>query len=352
MSSSAEAAAGAAPPLPDVRAVIVSLAGTRLTAEERRLFEAHPPFGFILFARNVDDPGQLRALTAELADLLPHAPPPILVDQEGGRVQRLKPPHWRQAPPAARLAELYARDREAGRRATFLNARLLAAELEAHGFTVDCTPCLDLARPETHGAIGDRAHGATPESVSVLGDAVIDGMLAGGLLGVIKHLPGHGRATVDSHHQLPRIEASRAALEAGDFLPFRNLARRPVLGMTGHLLLPAVDPTAPATTSATVIDTVIRDWIGFDGLLLSDDLCMQALSGSPERRLADSLAAGCDIGLMCSGDYEENRAVLGTAPALPQRAWQRWQTALAGLRPDTGFDPAEALTELESLLSS
>lgn len=340
------------PPPSAVRPVIVGVAGPTLSAAERALFERLVPFGFILFARNIQDPGQVTALNRELAALLPHTPAPILIDQEGGRVQRLKPPHWRQAPPAADVAALYARDPEAGLRAATLNARLMAEELRPLGFSVDCAPCLDLARPETHVAIGNRAHGADPDQVSALGRAVIEGLEAGGLLPVIKHMPGHGRATVDSHLQLPRIEAGRSVLEASDFRPFRTLAERVGLGMTGHLLLPAFDPDRPATVSPAVIDWVIRQEIGFDGLLLSDDLCMQALAGGPGDRVAACLAAGCDIALYCSGDLEENRQALAAAPAIAAPAWQRWNRALARCRPVAELDAAAALNELQGLMSA
>jgi len=286
------------------RAVIFGCAGPDLTADERAFFRDADPLGFILFARNVESPERTHRLVEDLRSAVAQADAPVLVDQEGGRVARLRPPHWRRAPSARLLGDLYARDPERGLEAAGLNARLLAADLRSIGADVDCMPVLDLGLPETHAAIGDRAFAARPEPVAALGRAVAEGLMAEGVMAVMKHMPGHGRATVDSHHALPRVDASRELLERTDFLPFRLLSDLP-WGMTSHLLFEAVDADAPVTVSARAIADIIRGHIGFGGLLLSDDLSMQALGGSLGERAARALAAGCDIALHCNGDRTE-----------------------------------------------
>src|SRR5579872_1400367 len=252
------------------KAVILGCAGLELAASERDFFRDADPLGFILFARNVETPDQARRLVDALRSSVARADAPVLIDQEGGRVARLKPPHWRKAPPARVLGELYRRDPERGLLATRINSRLLAADVASIGCDVDCLPVLDLAHPETHAVIGDRAYAAEPEAVAALGRAAAEGLLAGGVLPVTKHMPGHGRATVDSHHDLPRVSASREVLERTDFLPFRLLADLP-WAMTAHLLFEAIDPVAAITVSAAGLQAVIRGHIGFDGILLSDD---------------------------------------------------------------------------------
>jgi beta-N-acetylhexosaminidase len=251
---------------------------------------------------------------------------PVLIDQEGGRVARLRPPQWRKAPPARLLGELYARDPELGLEATRLNSRLLAADVASVGGDVDCLPVLDIGFPETHAAIGDRAYADRPEPVAALGRAAAEGLLAEGVMPVIKHMPGHGRATVDSHASLPRVTAARDLLERTDFLPFRLLADLP-WGMTGHLLFEAVDPEAAITVSARGVKEVIRGHIGFDGLLLTDDLSMQALGGSLGERANRALAAGCDVALHCNGKMAEMADIAGRTGPL---------TAVAGRRFDAG----------------
>ncbi|MGB1007866.1 MAG: glycoside hydrolase family 3 N-terminal domain-containing protein, partial [Thalassobaculaceae bacterium] len=254
-----------------MKAIILGLAAERLSAAERRFFQAIAPAGFILFKRNCQSPEQVRALTGELRDCLGWAAP-ILIDQEGGRVQRLAPPVWAARPAPGTFRAMAEVDVGAAARAAYLNAAVMAAELSALGIDVNCVPDLDLAFPEAASAVvGDRSYGDDPVQVVALGRAVADGTLAGGALPVIKHLPGHGRGVVDSHFDLPRIDAAPADLEVSDFLPFRALADLP-LAMTGHLLMSAYDTARPATTSPTVIERVIRGWMGFDGLLMSDDL--------------------------------------------------------------------------------
>jgi len=280
------------------RAIILGCSGTQLTADERAFFRDADPLGFILFARNIETPEQARRLTDDLRSAVGRAEAPVLIDQEGGRVARLKPPHWRKAPPARLLGELYERDPERGLEATLLNSRLLAADVSSIGCDVDCLPVLDIAFPETHTVIGDRAYAAAPESVAALGRAAAEGLLAEGVMPVIKHIPGHGRATVDSHHSLPRVDASRDVLERADFLPFKLLSDLP-WAMTAHVLYSAIDAAAALTVSARGVQEVVRGHIGFDGLLLSDDLSMQALGGDLGERAARALEAGCDIALHC-----------------------------------------------------
>ncbi len=286
------------------RPFILGCHGPTLNDWERAFFAEAGPYGFILFKRNCETPDQVAALIGDLLESIGRPDAPVLVDQEGGRVQRLGPPHWRAMPAAARFGELAADDAEAGREAVALNARLLGDELAACGFTADCAPVLDLSYPETHEAIGDRAFGSDPALVADLGRAVCDGLAAAGVLPIVKHMPGHGRATVDSHLELPRVSAGLAELEASDFAPFRALADAP-WAMTAHIVFEAVDPDRPATVSPKVIGEVIRGSIGFEGVIVSDDLSMEALSGTLAERAQASLAAGCDLVLHCNGEPEE-----------------------------------------------
>jgi beta-N-acetylhexosaminidase len=308
-------------------AVILGCAGPRLTADEIALFRDARPWGFILFARNIQTPEQVRDLTAALRDCVGRPDAPVLIDQEGGRVQRLGPPHWRRYPPGRAYGLLPADQR---RDITRLGARLIAHDLVALGVNVDCVPVLDVPSPDGHEIIGDRAYGDTPDAVAVLGRAAAEGLIAGGVLPVIKHIPGHGRARADSHLHLPVVETPLAELAARDFPPFRALSDMP-MAMTAHVVYSAIDPDAPATTSATVIDRVIRGDIGFDGLLMSDDLSMKALSGDFTDRARAAVAAGCDMLLHCNGDPAEMRAVLAGAPTLAGRAQARAVAALARL---------------------
>jgi len=302
------------------RAAIIGLAGPALTAEELALFRATPPLGAILFARNIDHPAQLRALTAQLRELLGTAAP-ILVDQEGGRVARLRPPHWPAFPPAARFAHLPV---EAAR----ANAALLGLTCRAEGFDVACAPVLDLRLPGAHGIIGDRAFDPDPAEVVRLGRAWIEGLQAAGVIPVLKHIPGHGRALVDSHLELPRVTAGRDTL-AEDCAPFAALARTGAWAMTAHILYEALDPALPATLSALVIQQVIRRAIGFQGVLVSDDLCMQALRGEAGALAQQAIAAGCDIVLHCSGVLAETAAALAACPPLSELAEARLAEARA-----------------------
>lgn len=332
------------------RAVIFGCAGPELTSWETEFFAAADPLGFILFARNCETPDQVGALVAALRQTVGRSDAPILVDQEGGRVQRLKPPHWRAAPPPGRFGDLASSDRPRALEAVRLNARCLAAELAPLGITVDCLPLLDLRLPGAHDIIGDRSFGADPELVAALGRACCEGLMDGGIMPVIKHVPGHGRAVVDSHAELPRVDAPLPELEASDFAPFRALADMP-WAMTGHVVLTAVDPRRPATTSPKVIEQVVRGWIGFDGVLVSDDLSMQALEGDLGARAAAALAAGCDLALHCNGDRAEMEAVTAAAGPLGSETQRRLAAAAGRLGRPPRADTAALAAELDALLA-
>ena len=335
------------------RAVIFNCAGPDLTADERAFFRDADPLGFILFGRNVDTPERTRRLVEELRSSVARADAPVLIDQEGGRVARLRPPHWRKAPPARAFGELYTRDPERGLEAVRLNARLLAADLASVGADVDCMPVLDLALPETHDVIGDRSYGERPEAVAALGRAAAEGLLAEGVTPVIKHMPGHGRATVDSHRDLPKVSASREVLESTDFLPFRLLSDLP-WGMTAHLLFEVIDPEVPVTISARGVKEIIRGDIGFDGMLVSDDLSMKALGGSLGERAERALAAGCDLALHCNGRRDEMMDIVDRTGPLSEAGQRRFQAGRERLRrhhaPAGKSGLADAAKRLASLL--
>ena len=310
-----------------VRAFITGLAGTTVTPAERTLLRESEPWGFILFKRNIETPAQVRRLTASIRDAVGREAP-VLVDQEGGRVQRLGPPHWPSYPPGAAYGRVYERDAAEGIKAAYLGARLIAADLAAVGVDVDCLPIADVPVVGADCVIGDRAYGDTAEKVALLARAVADGLLADGVLPVLKHIPGHGRATADSHGALPIVETDLETLRTTDFAAFRPLADLP-LGMTAHIVYTAIDPIAPATTSVTLVRDVIRDWLGFRGLLMSDDISMGALSGSIEARSRAAIAAGCDVVLHCNGELDEMRAVASAVPVLTGEAAARADAALA-----------------------
>ncbi|TNC16286.1 beta-N-acetylhexosaminidase [Methylobacterium terricola] len=331
-------------------ALILGCAGPTLSPEEAAFFRAARPWGFILFKRNVETPEQVRALTAALRETVGRADAPILIDQEGGRVQRMTRPHW-QAYPSGR-AYFRAGGPEGGPALAGLGARLMAYDLAQVGINVDCAPVLDVPVPGAHDVIGDRAYGTEPGVVAAFGRAVAEGLMAGGVLPVMKHVPGHGRAGADSHHALPVVEASLAALEAHDFRPFQALADLP-MAMSAHVVFRALDPENPATTSATVIREIVRGRIGFDGLLMTDDLSMNALSGSFRDRTAAAFRAGCDVGLHCNGVRAEMEEVAAAAPALAGESLRRAEAALARLRPvPATFDPAEARARLDAGLAA
>ena len=326
----------------DFKAFISGCAGAKLGDDERRFFAATRPCGLILFARNCQTPAQLRALIAAFKDAVESDEVLVLIDQEGGRVQRLRPPNWRNMPPARRYGRWYETDPVAGTRAAFAGARLTAQELYDLGITVNTMPVLDVPQKGAHEIIGDRAYGTDPETVIALGRAVMAGCLAGGVLPVIKHVPGHGRATADSHLALPRIDVAPSELAAVDFLPFQALRHAP-LAMTAHVLLPAFDDRRPASTSPAIMGEVIRDRIGLTGLVMSDDLGMKALGGSFAERARGVIDAGCDVALHCSGSLAEMVEVGDTVPPLAGLAAERFANARAALREPVPFDVADAL---------
>lgn len=334
-------------------AIIFGCRGLRLSKQERKLFSATDPLGFILFGRNCQNPDQITDLVADLRACVGRDDAPVLIDQEGGRVSRLGPPYWRKSPPAARFGEIAAIDLALGVEAARLNGRLMARDLRPLGINVDCAPVLDLGLPVTTRAIGDRAFSARADIVAALGKAVCDGLLAGGVLPVIKHLPGHGRATVDSHTDLPRVEAERSLLSETDFAPFAALANMPI-AMTGHLLFPGLDVAAPATQSQIIVEHVIRGEIGFDGLLLSDDISMQALRGDIDVRALAAWDAGCDIVLHCNGSASEMTRLAGVAPSMTEASQGRWRRAreMVNARADGGqdYDQDEIAARLSELL--
>ena len=333
------------------QAVIYGCEGPTLTEWERGFFADADPLGFILFARNCVDQEQLRALVTALRATVERDDVPVLIDQEGGRVTRLKPPAWRAAPAAGVFDELARRDLASGCEAAEVNARLLAIELRALGIDVDCLPLLDLRLPEGHGIIGDRSLGSDPEQVIALGRAVMKGLATAGVIPVIKHMPGHGRARVDTHEELPRVDAPLEVLRDSDFRPFQALAEAP-WGMTAHIVFTAIDPAGPATTSPKVISEIIRGEIGFDGLLLTDDLSMKALSGGLGERAGAALAAGCDVALHCNGERAEMEAVAAAVSPLTPAAEARLARSRAGLGSAPPVAEFAALSQrLEGLLA-
>ena len=333
------------------KAFICGCKGLSLDAQERALIGRHQPWGLILFKRNIDTPAQVAALVDSFREIVGRADAPVLIDQEGGRVQRMGPPHWSAYPAAARFGEI-AGGREAQVGAARLSARLMAADLKAVGINVDCLPVLDVPAPGSHAIVGDRAYGADPATVAALGRAVCEGMLAQGVLPVVKHIPGHGRAKADSHLELPRVDASRRELEEMDFAPFSALNDMP-LGMTAHVVYTALDPHNPGTTSRLVVEEIIRGHIGFDGLLMSDDLSMKALSGDFGERARAVFAAGVDLALHCNGDWAETEPVAMAAPMLAGRSLERAERALGLLlAPEQPLDLVDARARIHLMLAT
>ncbi|MEL6978199.1 MAG: glycoside hydrolase family 3 N-terminal domain-containing protein [Pseudomonadota bacterium] len=332
-------------------AVIFGCSGVALTADEAAFFRETRPWGFILFARNIGDPDEIRALTAALREAAGWAAP-VLIDQEGGRVARLRGPIWRDWPPvgwwcAAADAGLISED--ALLEALRLRYALTGRELAALGVDVDCAPLMDLRLPGKHEVMGDRALGATPERVGPRAAAIAAGLRAAGVLPVIKHMPGHGRSAVDSHHDLPQVEEPLETLDSTDFAAFGAL-KAETLGMTAHVVYAALDPERPATLSPVVIDQIIRKRIGFDGLLMTDDLCMNAISGPVDGRLRDSVAAGCDLALHCIGDMDEMKAAQPGLTPLSADGRRRSAAALAGRGAGEALDEAAAEARLRELV--
>lgn len=330
-------------------AAIYGCGGHRLTEAERAFFADVRPWGFILFRRNIDSPEQVRALTGELRDCIGDSDAPILIDQEGGRVQRMGPPHWPKYPPGDAYLKATG-DPLAARERARLGARLMAHDLRDVGINVDCLPVLDTPVPGSHEIIGDRAYAQDPETVARLGRAAAEGLLAGGVLPVIKHMPGHGRAFADSHHELPVVHADLATLDGWDFAPFRALSDMP-LAMTAHVVFDAIDPKRPATTSRKAVK-LMRDHLDFGGLIMTDDLSMKALSGSLRERAEAALKAGCDVVLHCNGDLEEMRQVAEGVGKLKGKAGKRAAAAMARIvsAPEP-LDPFEARLRFDDLMA-
>ena len=333
----------------NTRAFITGVSGLELNAAEREFIRTQRPWGFILFKRNIEAPAQVIRLIDELRKELGEPDAPVLIDQEGGRVQRLGPPHWPVYPAGSVLGRLYDIDRALGLAAARLSARLIAADLGDLGVSVDCLPLADVPVAGADAVIGDRAYGTEPDKVAAIARAVTEGLEQGGILPVLKHIPGHGRATADTHFKLPVVETSKMELERTDFAAFQPLADLP-MAMTAHVVFSALDSAHPATTSATIILQVIRGVIGFQGLLMSDDVSMNALAGSIAERTRAIIAAGCDMVLHCNGKLDEMREVAREVPELSGEALQRARRALASRKAPQALDRLAARGELDALI--
>ena len=332
------------------RAFITGVSGLELSAAEREFIRGTCPWGFILFKRNVETPDQVSALVGGLRNCLGEADAPVLIDQEGGRVARLGPPHWPVYPPGATFGALYDLDKMLGLKAARLSARLIAADLIDLGITVDCLPLADVPVAGADAVIGNRAYGTGPAKVAAIARTVAEGLEQGGVLPVLKHIPGHGRATADSHFGLPTVDTPGEELERTDFAAFQPLADLP-MAMTAHVVFSAIDPAQPATTSATIIRQVIRGVIGFQGLLMSDDVSMNALAGSLAERTRAIVDAGCDMVLHCNGKLDEMHDVARETPELAGEPLDRAQRALASRKAPEPFDRQAARAELEALIN-
>ena len=332
------------------KAMILGCSGLTLTQEEIALYKAEQPWGFILFGRNIGDAQQITDLVASMREAVGRPDAPVLIDQEGGRVQRIRPPILQSYPNAQALGAIYLRDREQGLRAAWLMSRLHAFDLMRFGINVDCLPVLDVPVEGASNVIGNRAYGFDPKMVSEMGQAAADGLKAGGMLPVMKHIPGHGRGMVDSHHELPVVDVPLDDLDAHDFVPFRTLNKE-LMGMSAHLVFNAIDPERPATTSRKVIDEIIRGRIGFDGLLMSDDSSMNALKGTLGERAANIVAGGCDIVLHCNGVMSEMLQVVKEVPPLTGRSLERAKAVEAGFPAADDADEASLRDEFNAMLA-
>ena len=332
------------------RAFITGVSGPELTAAEREFIGSERPWGFILFKRNIETPQQVALLVQQLRTSVDVPDAPILIDQEGGRVQRLGPPHWPVYPPGALFGALYDVDPALGLAAARLSARLIAADLADLGINADCLPLADVPVAGADAVIGNRAYGTEPGKVAAIARAVTDGLEQGGILPVLKHIPGHGRATADSHFGLPTVDTPKKELERTDFAAFQPLSDLP-MAMTAHVVFSALDPAHPATTSATIIEQVIRGVIGFQGLLMSDDVSMNALAGSIAERTRAIFSAGCDVVLHCNGRFDEMREVAAETPELSGKALDRARRVLASRRAPQPFDRRSARAELDAMMS-
>jgi beta-N-acetylhexosaminidase len=329
------------------KAMVLGCHGKSLNREEVQFYRGESPWGFILFARNIGEPEQIRDLVAEMRDCVGRHDAPVFIDQEGGRVQRIRPPLAPNYPAGAALGALWQNDHEAGERATWLLARLHAFDLMRYGITADCLPVLDVPIEGASDVIGARAYGKKPDVVTALGRAAADGLMSGGVLPVMKHMPGHGRAFSDTHFELPTVDTKIDDLRRHDFVPFRQLAHLPI-GMTAHVVFSAIDPDNPATTSGKVIEQIIRGEIGFGGLLISDDTSMKALSGDFPSKAAAILAAGCDIVLHCNGDMAEMSGIASRTKGLEGSSLERAKRALAYIKDGDAADEAEVRAEFAS----
>lgn len=332
------------------KAMILGSSGPTLTADEVALYRDERPWGFILFARNCIEPAQITDLVASMRDAIGRPEAPVLIDQEGGRVQRIRPPMIERYPSAAVLGELYRQDRDKGLRAIWLMSRLHAFDLMKFGINVDCLPVLDVPIEGASNVIGDRAYGFDPKTVAEMGQAAADGLKAGGMLPVMKHMPGHGRGMADSHHELPVVTVSRAELEAHDFLPFVAM-KDELMAMSAHIVFTAIDPNEPATISRKVIDEIIRGHIGFDGLLMSDDTSMNALKGTIGERAARIVGGGCDIVLHCNGVMDEMKAVVKETVPLAGDALRRARAVEAAFGAGDGLKEEAIRAEFHGLLA-
>jgi beta-N-acetylhexosaminidase len=332
------------------RAFIIGVSGTEFTPQELDILKEFDPWGFILFKRNIEHPQQVKALTDTFRKTVGRPDAPVLVDQEGGRVQRLTKPHWPLYPTGETYGRIGRIDPESAKKAAYLGAYLIGIDLISVGISVDCLPVLDIPVAGAHDVIGDRAYGRDAQTVSVLGRAAAEGLMASGVIPIIKHIPGHGRAGVDSHLDLPIVDAPLSDLET-DFMPFKANADLP-MAMTAHVVYEAIDPNNPATTSKSVIETIIRGKIGFDGLLMGDDVSMQALKGPIAERAKASLAAGCDVVLHCNGHFDEMQALAEVVPELTGKPLQRAEKALLSAQKSyPQRDLVDARAEFASLLA-
>ena len=332
------------------RAFIIGVSGTEFTPQELDFLKEFDPWGLILFKRNIEHPQQVKALTDTFRKTVGRPDAPVLVDQEGGRVQRLTKPHWPLYPTGETYGRIGRIDPESAKKAAYLGAYLIGIDLISVGISVDCLPVLDIPVAGAHDVIGDRAYGRDAETVSVLGRAAAEGLMASGVIPIIKHIPGHGRAGVDSHLDLPIVDVPLSDLET-DFMPFKANADLP-MAMTAHVVYEAIDSNNPATTSKTVIETIIRGKIGFDGLLMGDDVSMQALKGPIAERAKTSLAAGCDVVLHCNGQFDEMLALAAVVPELTGKALQRAEKALLSAQKSyPQRDLVDARAEFASLLA-
>jgi len=329
-------------------AVIFGLEGPKLSAGERAFFRDSDPWAFILFARNIESPGQVKRLTDDLRDVVGRDCL-IFVDQEGGRVARFRPPHWRPYPSMALLAQDYDTQPSLARRAVYLHHRLIADDLRAMGVTANCAPVLDIPRPDADPIISDRAFGNNPNIVIDLGHAAMAGLMEGGVAPVIKHIPGHGRAKVDSHKALPKIRTNFSDMRKTDFAPFKALNSAP-MAMTAHAIYEAVDKQTPVTLSTRALPIIIRTEIGFHGLLMSDDLDMRALSGHLTHRTERALKAGCDVALQCSGNMPDMVDVAKGAARLDGVSKRRADIALLSAEHVDEFDREDAEAEFDGML--